>query len=364
MVKSSERQLDVLVAGGGLAGLLLAHELRKRGARVAVADDPQSPGAWNAAAGLLNPLRGQRYTLAWRAGEAFTAAREVYGTLNTTGGHPWIVRDIPILRLFASEAEREAGLGRMTMARDAGFPVRELTEIPAGIRPGAHGGLSVSGGAVVWARAVVDALRAPLVAEDAWISKRCVPDELECGEGFVRWKEQDVRARRLVLAGGSDDVGHPFLEHVPLVPVKGESLVIEAPALPAIFALAGEHHLAPRSDGTWTCGGTTSRGVASLSPGGDARDELERFLNRHLECPWKVVGQRTGIRAATRDRLPAVGAVPGREDVFVFNGLGSQGVAYAPWLSRLLAAHLLDGAPLPAEASPGRFARAPKEIRR
>ena len=57
---------DYLIIGHGLAGATLARTLRRRGRRVVVLDAPQPDSATRVAAGLINPVAGKRFALAWR----------------------------------------------------------------------------------------------------------------------------------------------------------------------------------------------------------------------------------------------------------------------------------------------------------
>ena len=345
------KKVDALIAGGGLAGLLLARELRIRGQQVMVVDSAARPGAWRASVGLLNPVRGPRYTLAWRAREAFAVARGVYGSLPPPAGHRWVMRELAIRRVFRDEAECELARARRHAIETAGFRIDEI-ESP-------RRGIVVSGGAVVDVIAAVESLRAGLVAAGAWAGGTVDAEETAVQGDRVYWRGGDIEARVLVVAGGANDIGHPWLRSLPLRAVKGESIVIRAPELRSDHALAGIQHLAPRPDGTWICGGTKLPDAGDTIPTPEARAELETFLAGTLEGPWEVISQAAGVRAASPDRRPIAGALRDRPRIFLLNGLGSQGVAHGPWVARLLAAHIVSGAPLPPELSVDRFQRLP-----
>jgi len=80
----------------------------------------------------------------------------------------------------------------------------------------------------------------------------------------------------------------------------------------------------------------------------------EALAGRPLEA-------RASIRAATPDRFPLAGAVPGAEGLFVLSGLGSRGFCTAPLLAENIAAKVL-GFPSPLQhhlatlVEPARFA--------
>ncbi len=335
---------DVLIAGGGIAGLLLARQLRARGRSVVVADDPADGGAWSAAVGLLNPLRGRRHALAWRAAEVFAAARAAYASIPATTP---LLREVAIVRPFADEEERTAGLARIGALLREGFSAEGLADLPAGFKRPALGGLRIEGGATVATRETVAALRGELLAAGAFLAEPCRPEALRWTGASATWSHGagSVSAGRLVLAGGIADRSLPWLEGVPLRPLPGGSLTLEAPGLDPSLALAGRRHLAPRPGGGWSCGG------GSEADGGDP----ESFLREHLAVPWRVTGRHSGVRAMPPDSRPIAGPSPVDPRVLLLNGLGAHGFACAPWLAGVLADLLVDDRPPPADVATARF---------
>jgi len=347
------RRVDVLIIGAGIAGLLLARELRGRGCRVALAHDPARPGASEAAVGLLNPMRGLRCTLVWRAAEVFAAAREVYGAI-ATGCGMRILHDLPVVRVFASAEERKFFDRRASALAGAGLVFRELASPPAGFRHAGFGTVAVKGGGALDARALTEHLRAESRADGVLIEQRCAPADLVFGPAAWRWTPAHLEAAQVVLAGGADDITDSLAGPLPLRPVRGESLLVRAPALDPSAAFVCGHHLAPVAPGLWSCGGTKVPGQSGTSTTPEGRTELERFLEERLTVPWEVVGHSCGVRAATLDTKPLIGRIAGHSRVLVFNGFGSQGYTVAPWLACVLADHLSGGGALPPEVDPAR----------
>jgi glycine/D-amino acid oxidase-like deaminating enzyme len=166
-----------------------------------------------------------------------------------------------------------------------------------------------------------------------------------------------LEAGHLVVAGGAADIDHALAPGIPLRAVHGESLLVHIDGLVRDVAIVCGHHLAPRGEGagTWSCGGTKTPDLAAATTTARGREELERFLAGLLSVPWSVTEHRAGVRATTPDRKPVVGAIEHGSRVLVFNGLGSQGLWFAPWLARELAGHIADGRPLPEAVRADRF---------
>lgn len=351
----TERHVDVLIIGAGIAGLLLARELRGRGRAVAVAHDPTRSGASEAAVGLLNPVRGLRCTLAWRAAEVFAAARATYADIGAAWGEA-IARDLPVVRTFASARERGFFDRRAAALAATGLTFRELASPPAGFRDAGFGSVVIEGGATVDAAKLTERLRAELRASGFLIEQRCTPESLVWGAAGCRWTPARLQAAEVVLAGGIEDMTGSPAGPLPLRPVRGEVLLVRAPDLYSGAAFVCGHHLAPIAAGLWACGGTKVPGETGTDPTSEGRAELEAFLADRISVRWDVAGHLCGVRAATLDTKPIAGRLASDPRVVVFNGFGSQGYTLAPWLARILADHLISGAALPPEVDPARQA--------
>ncbi|BET67984.1 hypothetical protein ASA1KI_29020 [Opitutales bacterium ASA1] len=351
MSVSRANAVDVLIVGGGPAGAWSAHALLAAGRRVLLVDDPLLPAAWRAAVGLLNPVRGRRFTLAWRAREAYATAAAAYGALPLPPGCSWIIRPATVRRPYGDKIDGTLVRRRADALRAAGFPARFDHDAS-----GNHA-LEVAGAWVVDTHAAMAGLRLSLEKSAAWLDDHVAPHELEFRDHAWHWPRRGIVAETLLLAGGAAQLGHPALARLPLVPVKGESIAVafaQSETTPR-HVLADEHHLAPQSNGHWLCGGTKRPGTVDSRPTREGREELEQFLRDHA-CPdWSTVGHYAGVRAVSRDRLPVVGRLPGMPSTYVLQGLGSQGIAYAPWVAGLLVRHMADGTPLPAEIATERF---------
>ena len=75
--------------------------------------------------------------------------------------------------------------------------------------------------------------------------------------------------------------------------------------------------------------------------------------------PAEPLDEWVGLRPVTPDGLPAIGAVPGPDGLYVATGHGMLGLTLGPVTGKLLAESILDGrASLPLEPfDPGRFSR-------
>jgi len=331
---------------------------------VLVANDPARPAAAQAAVGLLNPVLGKRFTVAWQAARALPVARATYAAIARDTGIP-LFQDLPIVRLLRDAGERATWETRAAGIAAAGFKVEDSATVPRGFRSGAHGAITIHGAGLVDAWLLVDGLRRHLTARGSYVDQACDIADITLRQDRITWKAGGLEARTLVLAGGAGDIGsrgnvthaaipHPGAE-LPVRPVKGESLLVHVPALGEEAVVVSGNFLAPRGNGFWICGATQEPDVSDAQPSAGARNELESFLHAQLEVPWMVVDHRAGVRPTTPDLRPIVGRWGSSAPVYVLNGLGTRGFALAPWLTNLLTDHLTQGGTLPEEISPGRL---------
>jgi D-amino-acid dehydrogenase len=93
----------------------------------------------------------------------------------------------------------------------------------------------------------------------------------------------------------------------------------------------------------------------------DRLEQLTRVASRYMEGfgPAEPLDEWVGLRPVTPDGLPAIGAVPGLDGLYVATGHGMLGLTLGPVTGKLLAESILDGrASLPLEPfDPGRFSR-------
>ncbi|RTQ45007.1 FAD-binding oxidoreductase [Hymenobacter gummosus] len=339
------QEADYLIIGHGLAGATLAYTLRRRGRRVLVLDQYQPDSATRVAAGLINPVAGKRFALAWRIQDFLPAARAFYKELEAELGRP-LYHEKPILKLFGSVREQND-----VLARSAGNPwgdyvadpAQPLPEVPGLEQP--FGGLELRHGGWLDTAAMLDGL-AEDGRQNGWLRAETFKPELLVADAGGASYGPGLRVRRVVFCEGHAATANPWFGWLPLTPNQGEVLDVEAPDLPTDYVLNRGAYVVPVGEGRVRVGATYRWPPFSPEPTAEARAELSQRLHELTRTPFRVTGQRAGIRPAVRDRKPLLGTHPAHPALAVFNGLGSKGVLLAPRLAELLADALETGAEL------------------
>jgi len=179
----------------------------------------------------------------------------------------------------------------------------------------------------------------------------------------VRLSSGDVAAEHVVLCAGAwtrfweGAAGSPL----PVDPVRGQMLALEAPQPPPAHILWGaDAYVVPRRDGSVLVGATVERA------GFDARTTAAGIgsLLTAATALFPKLGEATflrawaGLRPATPDGLPLVGAIPRAPGLVIASGHYRRGILMAPITALWVAELVLRGA-LPQAASafaPARFA--------
>lgn len=333
------QEYDYLILGHGIAGATLAWELRRRGRRVLVLDAPNPSSASNVAAGLMNPVAGKRFALAWRADELLTAAGQLYGEMETHFNEQFFVQ-LPIWKLFSSVAEQNTMLARSAdqpwqdFVQDAGA---ELPEMPGVLNE--FGGLRIRRGGYVRLRELLAALTAEALKNGTLQHETFDWQQLVTGPAGITYAGR-VHARQLVCCEGAAATQSPFFHWLPLTPNQGEVLDVECAGLSQAQVLNKGAYVVPLSEGQFRVGATYRWPPFAEGTTLAARTELSQRLAATTSLPFVVRDQRAGVRPAVRDRKPLLGRHPEVPVVSIFNGFGSKGVMLAPRLAALLADHL------------------------
>lgn len=341
----------VLILGGGLMGLAIAHALALEGEAVLVLSRRRSEAAGFVAAGMLAPhaegLSGPLLAL----GQASLALIPHWvQRIEADGGLPCGLRTSGIVVPFASVAERDAfptaclgdGLGRAGLER----------EIP-GIGGRWQAGLLFrQDGQIDNRRRLMRALEAACVRrgvafeEGSQVEGLLLSSSAGGGVAGVKVRRADGRIHtlpcsRAVVACGA--WAAKVVPSLPVFPVKGQMLSLQAPrqALERVLFGPGTY-LVPREDGLVVVGATSEAEAGfqdGLTPAGQR--QLEEGVASLLPqaSSWPPMERWWGFRPNTPDGYPLLGEGP-FSGLWLATGHYRNGVLLAAITARLIAARV------------------------
>lgn len=343
---------DCLIIGGGVIGLSLAYELAGHGARVRVIDatQPAREASW-AGAGILPPAHRlstdpleQLTALSNRLHERLAPELSESTGIDTgyrRSGAIYLARhleDADELELFAEWAATREIICRQLSRTD-------ITELEPELQP----------------RSLESAYHVPderqirnprhLKALLAGCAQRKV--EISAGvsaEDFVVQGERVVAVRtnmgplsvdRVCLTTGSwtAALAEKLGAAPAIVPIRGQMALLTLPsAILRHIINEGSRYLVPRCDGRLLAGsteedvgfdrGTTAGGIAGLLQ--LALSLVPRLAEATIERTW------SGLRPATRDRLPYLGRAGDLENAFVAAGHFRSGLQLSTGTARVM----------------------------
>ncbi|MEX2578589.1 MAG: FAD-binding oxidoreductase [Verrucomicrobiales bacterium] len=339
---------DVLIVGQGLAGSLLAWQLLRRDQRILVVDRDEAVTSSKVAAGLVTPLAGSRFNLPGGLEERLLHAKQFYWDIEELTGER-LFHHRKIARLFRSREEGKLWNERLakegeSLRRYAG-PLsidRNRFHLP-------HGGFEMSGGGWLDVPHFLEVTRQRLIESASYAIGRVGSDEVHATGCGIRWK--NVEAGSVVFCEGWRGNLNRFFEWLPMNPVLGDILDLRLPELQDEQRIVSKGGwLLPLGGGNFRAGSTYRHDIAEESPSKEAKEEITEKLSSITPLPFEVTNHRAAIRPVIRRSQIFMGTHPARPKIGFFNGLGSKGVLNGPWHAGKLAAHLVEGGPLPESA--------------
>lgn len=329
--------VDILIAGAGIAGMALALTLHQRGVKVAIADKFRPRAASRIAGGLINPIPGRRFAPTWNVDTVFDEA-VVYWTHCSSLLGEGIFTIVPILRFFHDE-DAEFWVARKHTANR--FIEREFSteEQFRGLRND-QGGVIVTGGRVDIAAFLIASTRYLQAQGVSFINDSVLVEECSAG-GRIEW--QGVSAGAVIWCEGWRSAISPLWSYLPFVPAKGETLTIHAPGLALPGIAVRNAFIAPMGDQIFRVGATYVWNFADEEPTVEGREELVKYLENWVETPYSIITHDAGVRPAMRDIKPVIGRHRNNPNHWIFNGLGAKGALLAPFCARQLAEMIING---------------------
>lgn len=328
--------MKILIIGQGIAGTLLAWNLRKKGARPTLVDGNLPGGSSIAAAGIINPVTGKRFAKSWRFDEFYPVAQASYRALEQELGIQ-IWEDRPTLRL----------LGTVEEAND--WSLRCAQEDYQTI-------LSDDATADDWAPTLKPGFRYGLIRHSARANMPLMVQtyrEAAIREGFfesaqVEYAETETLLKaydRIVFCEGWRGAQNPYFPEAKFRVSKGEALKLRfiGDFPPPTRMLKKNVLVAPLGEGIFWAGSTYRWTFEDTLPNAEGRDYLMGFLREMFAVPFEIVDQVSGVRPTMIDRRPMVQQSALNPKVFTINGLGTKGALLAPFFARELSEKIMSG---------------------
>ena len=333
---------SVVIVGAGIIGCAIARELSARGVPCTVVEDRGvAGGATQASAGMLAPYveaheRGPLLDLAvrslglfpeWIAAVRREARMDVeFATIGTLE--------------VATTPEREAALRAASRDHGEWLDAEALGRGYPALRQAAGGRFTPEHGYLV-APQLTNALAQAAEGLGAAFRAGRVDRIARTGDGFVvETTSGTIEAARVVLAAGAWTNGIQGLRTPPIRPVRGQIIQLGWPAQPLRSIVWGPRcYVVPRLDQSILVGATMEEaGYDERTTAAGVRDLLAAVCDLLPSArDASFLDARSGLRPASPDGLPVLGADPAQPGIFHASGHYRNGVLLAPITAALIA---------------------------
>ena len=309
----------ILILGGGLMGLAIAHQLARRDQRVTVLSRRRSEAAGFVAAGMLAPhAEGLENALLHLGQLSLSRVASWVAQIEADSGLPCGLRSSGIVVPFHSADERDA---YATAAFGDRLDRKQLLqEVPGLDSQWKAGLLFVQDGQIDNRRQLMRALESACVDRGAQFQEGVEVLELFTADGRLsgvrtrnsEGSEATLGCERAVLCSGA--WSGQLLPQLPVFPVKGQMLSLQSPrgALRRVIFGPGIY-LVPREDGLVVVGATSERNAGfseGLTPQGQTtlKQGIATLLPEAES--WPPMERWWGFRPCTPDEGPLLGNSP------------------------------------------------------
>jgi glycine oxidase len=342
----------IAVIGAGAVGLATALELSRAGARVQVYADPAArPASW-AAGGLLMPIYpwSQPPALEALAESCMAVYPEWVAGLRAAGGVDADWRRNGLLVLDVAQAEAAEAWARRTRRRLERLDGERVLQVePAAA---ASEALWVADCAQVRNPRLLKALEAALAARGVAVEARDAVTGIAVEDGWLRGIRtvSGVHPAEAVVvcAGAWSGALAPEIAPPPVRPVRGQMLLYQPGSGAPVRSILGDgRYLIPRDDGLVLCGSTVEEVGFDDTTTADAAVRLAEAAASlaPVLASHRPIRQWSGLRSATADGLPFIGAHPEMAGLYFNTGQFRNGILFAPVSARLIADLVLDREP-------------------
>lgn len=349
----TEAHFDYLIVGGGIAGTVLALQLCENGSSIKIYNREDPSSSSNIAAGIINPVTGQRFVKSWMFDDLRAAANDFYEHYDQLWGtsfyepiniHRALFKPNEVLNFEDRQGDEHY---------DKYFNYEAAQESAKHFRT-VKDWCCVRGARLDLAGFMRSAKEYLSDNNCIFVNEHLDYEQLNLDADIIQYKGDSFE--KVVCCEGIGILHNPMFNHLPMVPAKGECLLVEIPSITTpdiykhkiFFVPLNKQHL------FWV-GANYDWDFKDAKPTAQGYEWLLNKVRDSLQVPFNVKQHVAAIRPTGKDRRPYLGMHHQHADVFIFNALGTKGSSLAPYWADQLIQHMEEGSALSPEVNIERF---------
>ncbi len=350
------RNVENIIVGGGLAGIWMAYHFLKASKSFVLIDSNGHSKSSSVAAGIFNPIVPSRQKISYKADEIYPYLGKKYHEMETFL-HEKILHKLTISYIIDSLKELNdwAAVAENHIFKD--FVIMRNERLADSIISD-FGVLEIQDTGWVDIPLFLNSFKKKISEINAFVNEDFNYQLLEYDEMGFSYK--DLRSTNIIFCQGTAALKNPFTPEIELNPAKGEVLLIKSDELVEGTIPQNGVFLVPLENKTFKVGSNFTWDNLDYSPTDSARNEILNKLTKWFKAPFDVLDQVAGVRPSTADRRPILGNLDFHPNAYVLNGLGSKGVALAPYYSNILYKAIYDGMEIDREVNVKRLKKRKK----
>jgi len=341
--------MKVLIVGGGLSGVCLAHELILKNSNVRLLDSGANHSS-AIAAGMINPMTFRKMVKTWMGDELIPFLIDFYKELEQITGQRFFF-DRTIRRAFSTAHERKLWIERQNEEEYKNYihPVT-ASDTPSYVKEEFGTGVVKCPG-YVDSKLFLNANQNYLVEKGVLEFATFNFELLDATTLTYNGEKYD----HIIFAEGYQGKDNPYFNYLPLETVKGEVLTLSIDGIDSTEIVNRKCFVLPTNNGLFKLGATFTWKTIDSAQTEEAKNELIGQYRELLDKPFVLIDHEAGIRPTVSDRRPLIGEHPEHKGLHIFNGMGTKGYMIAPYFSRHFVEHLVEGTELNLEVNINRF---------
>ncbi len=345
------QKTDILIVGGGLAGLTLAYRLLNYNYTVAVIDNNKTATASRVSAGLINPITGKRLVKSWLIDDLLKSASAFYAQLEKIADTQ-LCSKRKMFRLIPNEDIFRQWSENLKIAQREGYIEQKIAQLEMGGELKKF--LVIKRVLAVNVSGVLTTLKENIARKGRIFHEIFDHSRLKIRTDGLTYGNK-TGCSRIIFCEGADGIRNPFFGKLPFNLNKGE--IITAKFQHFKFAQILKHNifLLPSGNESVIIGSTYNWNELNSEC---TREAEKYFLKKaHILTGEKPIttDHKAAIRPSTKDRRPFIGWLKENQRIGIFNGFGTKGCSLIPYWSRKFAESILAENELPDEVSISRF---------